>query len=98
MAVHDAIPERKRLNGQLQLFSKTPASNGGGFCFWLRVEAKADEWLSTTLYPKESGLTVSFNFSAKPLPAMAGVFASGFGLKQRQMNACPRRYTQKKAA
>ncbi|HGY4999194.1 TPA: hypothetical protein ACNV2Y_001256, partial [Klebsiella oxytoca] len=26
-------------------------------------------------------LTVSFNFSAKPLPAMAGVFASGFGLK-----------------
>ncbi|WP_204320192.1 hypothetical protein, partial [Klebsiella oxytoca] len=27
------------------------------------------------------GLTVSFNFSAKPLPAMAGVFASGFGLK-----------------
>ncbi|WP_213823299.1 hypothetical protein [Klebsiella oxytoca] len=54
------------------------------------------------LVPDEMGykadLTVSFNFSAKPLPAMAGVFASGFGLKQKQMNACPRRYTQKKAA
>ncbi|WP_414466993.1 hypothetical protein, partial [Klebsiella oxytoca] len=72
MPVHDAIPERKRLNGQLPHSKKTLVSNGGGFCFWLRVEAKADECLSTTLYPKESGLTVSFNFSAKPLPAMAG--------------------------
>ncbi|MEY7144878.1 hypothetical protein [Klebsiella oxytoca] len=98
MTVHDAIPERKRLNGQPPYSKKTLVSNGGGFCFWLRVEANADECLSTTLYPKECGLTVSFNFSAKPLPAMAGVFASGFGLKQRQMNDCPRRYTQKKAA
>ncbi|MDM4094943.1 hypothetical protein [Klebsiella oxytoca] len=81
MTVHDAIPEKKRLNGQLQLFSKTPASNGGGFCFWLRFEAKADECLSTTLYPKESGLTVSFLIQRKPSSAMAGVFASGFGLK-----------------
>ncbi|HGY4999193.1 TPA: hypothetical protein ACNV2Y_001255 [Klebsiella oxytoca] len=81
MPVHDAIPERKRLNGQLPHSKKTLVRNGGGFCFWLRVEAKADECLSTTLYPKENGLTVSFNFSAKPLPAMAGVFASGFGLK-----------------
>ncbi|MFM0825993.1 hypothetical protein, partial [Klebsiella oxytoca] len=79
MTVHDAIPERKRLNGQPPYSKKTLVSNGGGFCFWLRVEAKADECLSTTLYPKECGLTVSFNFSAKPLPAMAGVFASGFG-------------------
>ena len=46
----------------------------------------------------KADLTVSFNFSAKPLPAMAGVFASGFGLKHGQMNDCPRRYTRKKAA
>ncbi|WP_419880155.1 hypothetical protein [Klebsiella oxytoca] len=98
MTVHDAIPERKRLNGQLPHSKKTLVSNGGGFCFWLRVEAKADECLSTTLYPKESGLTASFLIQRKPSSAMAGVFASGFGLKQRQMNACPRRYTQKKAA
>ncbi|WP_151200150.1 hypothetical protein [Klebsiella oxytoca] len=88
MTVHDAIPERKRLNGQLQLLSKTPASNGGGFCFWLRVEAKADEWLSTTLYPKESGLTVSFLIQRKPSSAMAGVFASGFGFEQRKRAVC----------
>ncbi|WP_218833855.1 hypothetical protein, partial [Klebsiella oxytoca] len=50
------------------------------------------------LYPKESGLTVSLLIQTKPLPAMAGVFASGFGLKHGQMNACPRRYTRKKAA
>ncbi|WP_210428766.1 hypothetical protein, partial [Klebsiella oxytoca] len=37
---------------------------------------------------KESGLTVSFNFSAKPLPAMAGVFASGFGFEQRTRAVC----------
>ncbi|WP_227499033.1 hypothetical protein, partial [Klebsiella oxytoca] len=40
------------------------------------------------LYPKESGLTASFNFSAKPLPAMAGVFASGFGFEQRKRAVC----------
>ena len=40
MTVHDAVPKRKRLNGQLQL-------------------------------------------STKPLPAMAGVFASYGGLKHR---------------
>ncbi|KLY30972.1 hypothetical protein SK91_03261, partial [Klebsiella michiganensis] len=33
MTVHDAIPKRKRLNVQLHTFYKTPASDGGGFCF-----------------------------------------------------------------
>jgi len=70
----------------------------GVFASGFGLKHGADECLSTTLYPKESGLTVSFNFSAKPLPAMAGVFASGFGLKHGQMNDCPRRYTRKKAA
>ncbi|WP_222859328.1 hypothetical protein, partial [Klebsiella oxytoca] len=68
------------------------------FTFGYRLKHGADECLSTTLYPKESGLTVSFNIQRKPSSEMAGVFASGFGLKHGQMNDCPRRYTRKKAA
>ncbi|WP_218568938.1 hypothetical protein, partial [Klebsiella grimontii] len=37
----------------------------------------------TTLYPKESGLTVSFLIQRKPSSAMAGVFASYGRLKHR---------------
>ncbi|WP_148719921.1 hypothetical protein [Klebsiella oxytoca] len=53
----------------------------GVFVFGYRLKHGADECLSTTLYPKESGLTVSFNIQRKPSSEMAGVFASGFGLK-----------------
>ncbi|HFT6175173.1 TPA: hypothetical protein ACHGZX_002849, partial [Klebsiella oxytoca] len=70
----------------------------GVFASGFGLKHGADECLSTTLYPKESGLTASFLIQRKPSSAMAGVFASGFGLKQRQMNACPRRYTRKKTA
>ncbi|EMJ4786425.1 hypothetical protein [Klebsiella oxytoca] len=53
----------------------------GVFVFGYRLKHGADECLSTTLYPKESGLTASFLIQRKPSSAMAGVFASGFGLK-----------------
>ncbi|EWF61484.1 hypothetical protein L387_04949, partial [Klebsiella michiganensis] len=36
MTVHDAIPKRKRLNGQLPHSKKTLVRNGGGFCFRLK--------------------------------------------------------------
>ncbi|WP_163466566.1 hypothetical protein, partial [Klebsiella oxytoca] len=58
--------------------------NGGGFCFWLRVEAKADECLSTTLHPKESGLTVSFNFSANPCQQWRGFLLLASGLNKER--------------
>ncbi|EFR3672642.1 hypothetical protein H1353_002048 [Salmonella enterica] len=56
MTVHD----RTRLIGQFHLFMQKPVSVS-----W-RVYAftgRQDEWLSTTLYPKESGLSVSFTSS-----------------------------------
>ncbi|MGD1275577.1 hypothetical protein, partial [Klebsiella oxytoca] len=75
-------------------FSAKPLpAMAGVFASGFGLKHGADECLSTTLYPKESGLTASFLIQRKPSSAMAGVFASGFGLKQRQMNACPRRYT-----
>ena len=55
MTVHDAIPKRKRLIGQFHLVYVK--NRFGGF---LLLEGQKDEWLSTTLYPKESGLSVSF--------------------------------------
>ncbi|AYZ18500.1 hypothetical protein EGY08_18325 [Klebsiella sp. FDAARGOS_511] len=66
MPVHDAIPKRKRLNGQLQLFRKPSTEMAGVFASYGRLKHRTDECLSTTLYPKESGLTVSFNFSENP--------------------------------
>ncbi|WP_218571169.1 hypothetical protein, partial [Klebsiella grimontii] len=83
MPVHDAIPKRKRLNGQLPHSKKTLVSNGGVFASYGRLKHRADEYLSTTLYPKESGLTVSFLIQRKPSSAMAGVFASYGRLKHR---------------
>ncbi|HIE9838931.1 TPA: hypothetical protein ACXRW3_003307, partial [Klebsiella quasipneumoniae subsp. quasipneumoniae] len=47
-----------------------------------------------TLYPKESGLSVSFT-SLCQNPASAGFLLSE---SVTRMNDCPRRYTQKKAA
>ncbi|EAB8043937.1 hypothetical protein DU900_05870 [Salmonella enterica subsp. enterica serovar Lille] len=60
MTVHDAIPERKRLIGQFHLFmQKTVSVSWRVYAF----TGRQDEWLSTTLYPKESGLSVSFTSS-----------------------------------
>ncbi|EBK7452177.1 hypothetical protein DSQ53_05470 [Salmonella enterica] len=59
MTVHDAIPKRKRLIGQFHLFIKPVSVSWRVFAF----TGRQDEWLSTTLYPKESGLSVSFTSS-----------------------------------
>ncbi|AVS12001.1 hypothetical protein DZF04_21670 [Salmonella enterica] len=59
MTVHDAIPKRKRLIGQFHLFIKTVSVSWRVYAF----TGRQDEWLSTTLYPKESGLSVSFTSS-----------------------------------
>ncbi|WP_142793127.1 hypothetical protein, partial [Klebsiella quasipneumoniae] len=48
----------------------------------------------TTLYPKESGLSVSFTALCQN-PASAGFLLCE---SVTRMNDCPRRYTQKKAA
>ncbi|EAQ8012501.1 hypothetical protein DCV98_08450 [Salmonella enterica subsp. enterica serovar Montevideo] len=60
MTVHDTIPKRKRLIGQFHLFmQKTVSVSWRVYAF----TGRQDEWLSTTLYPKESGLSVSFTSS-----------------------------------
>ena len=66
MPVHDAIPKRKQLNGQLQLFTQPLPVMAGVFASYGRLKHRGSECLSTTLYPKESGLTVSFNFLHNP--------------------------------
>ena len=62
MPVHDAFYERRRRNGQRRLFTKTPLRRG--FCF----VQPADECLSTTLFMKEGGVTVSFGVLLKTPP------------------------------
>ncbi|WP_223201790.1 hypothetical protein, partial [Salmonella enterica] len=59
ITVHDAIPKRKRLIGQFHLFIKSVSVSWRVYAF----TGRQDEWLSTTLYPKESGLSVSFTSS-----------------------------------
>ena len=49
MPVHDAIPKRKRLNGQLQLFRKPSSEMAGVFASYGRLKHRADECLSSTL-------------------------------------------------
>ncbi|MEQ0072668.1 hypothetical protein ABLV31_05035, partial [Klebsiella sp. CN_Kp118] len=45
---------------------KPSSEMAGVFASYGRLKHRTDECLSTTLYPKESGLTVSFNFSENP--------------------------------
>ncbi|WP_310001822.1 hypothetical protein, partial [Klebsiella sp. 1400] len=54
----------------------------GVFASYGRLKHRTDGCLSTTLYPKESGLTVSFNFS-ETLVRNGGGFASYGRLKHR---------------
>ncbi|WP_208431150.1 hypothetical protein, partial [Klebsiella pasteurii] len=57
---------------QLQLFRKPSSEMAGVFASYGRLKHRTDECLSTTLYPKESGLTVSFNFLHKPCQRWRG--------------------------
>ncbi|MDX7088171.1 hypothetical protein, partial [Klebsiella oxytoca] len=62
------------------LIQRKPSSEMAGvFASGFGLKYGADECLSTTLYPKESGLTVSFNFSANPCQQWRGflLLASG---------------------
>ncbi|AYZ18501.1 hypothetical protein EGY08_18330 [Klebsiella sp. FDAARGOS_511] len=49
MPVHDAIPKRKRLNGQLQLFTQPLPVMAGRFASYGRLKHRTDEYLSMTL-------------------------------------------------
>ncbi|WP_211172339.1 hypothetical protein, partial [Klebsiella sp. DNRA6] len=53
------------------------------FASYGRLKHRTDECLSTTLYPKESGLTVSFNFLHNPCQRWRGFLLPNGRLKHR---------------
>ncbi|WP_208431140.1 hypothetical protein, partial [Klebsiella pasteurii] len=57
----------------LQLFTQPLPVMAGVFASYGRLKHRGSECLSTTLYPKESGLTVSFNFLHNPCQRWRGV-------------------------
>ena len=63
MTVHDAIPERKRLIGQLHHFKNSAIR--WGFCFCRVGWRRSDEWLSTTLHQKKSAYRSASLFPRK---------------------------------